>query len=73
MSARPSGVPWLLIKVRLVVPLDASARYPRVAYINTGPSTVRGSVISKGLGWMDIGKIHHWVCGLDADANRFCR
>ena len=50
------GVPWLLIQVRLVVPLDASARYPRVAYINTGPSTVRGSVISKGLGWMDIGQ-----------------
>jgi transposase len=74
MSARLSGVPWLLIEIcaRSLV-TDASAgcstgrcQHPRPTNGEARVEAVRGNA------WVgiDIGKTHHWVCAVDVEGKR---
>ena len=73
MAARPSGAPWLLIEMCVLV-----AVYGSVGGVSSGPldrARARSSSLLKeeemdepvAQGWagIDVGKGHHWVCLID--------
>ena len=70
MSARLSGVLWLLIEIcarSLVTDASAGCSTGRDQHRDATKGEARGG--SKGHAWVgiDVGKTHHWVCAVDAD------
>src|SRR6266516_3533304 len=75
MSARPSGAPWLLIEICVLVAAYGCAggvfHGPLSANLGSRDGDARMAA-QRDRAWagIDVGKRHHWVCAVDADGTR---